>query len=80
MSASIQHKGATGKVLYSIAWMKLENGKLVKQLDYTHASDRGDAWKQFMGSLQSQKCRKVIAIAPAIGYHVHDSHGDKLST
>lgn len=72
-------KGATGKTLYCIQWMKFEGGKLVPQTDYCHAADRGDAWKQFQGSLVVQHCRKIVAIAPVIGYNVHDSHGDKLS-
>ena len=75
----ILSKGATGKILYSIAWEKYENGKILPQLDYTHATDAGDAWKQFYGSIGALHCRKIVAIAPAVGFHVHDSHGDKLS-
>jgi hypothetical protein len=72
-------KGATGKILYSIAWERYEGGKILPQLDYTHAADAGDAWKQFYSSIGALHCRKIIAIAPAIGYHVDDSHGDKLT-
>lgn len=47
---------------------------------YCHAADMEDASFQVrMGEPQSSVFR-IVAIAPVVGFFVHDEHGDKLST
>ena len=74
-----------GKKLYAIAYeYKVGEGRYTRwipEVDYLHAIDDCDARLQYFQSEPPEVMRQVriVGIAPVIGYHVHDNHGDKLS-
>ena len=78
-----------GTILYAIAYERriiyFKNGqrrrKWVPGIEYLHAKDEGDARLQYFqselpGVMQETR---IVGVAPVIGYHVEDNHGDKLS-
>jgi hypothetical protein len=77
----INHAKRSGKLLYAICYWHRVKGKMREEFLYCHADDDGDARQQY---LNSSECRglydlRIVAIAPVIGYHVKDEHGEKLS-
>ncbi len=78
-----------GKILYAIAYEKrvsyVKNGqrrrKWIPGMEYLHAVDEGDARLQYFQSEAPQVMQEVriVGVAPVIGYHVNDNHGDDIS-
>jgi hypothetical protein len=71
-----------GRLLYAITLEKwaLHDGRMQwvpNGFVYTHAISVARARYEYEKSPEPG-CR-IIAIAPVIGYNVHDNHGDKLS-
>jgi len=52
------------------------------ELRYLHGDDMGHAERKFRQAHTREILQGIIhivAVGPVIGYHVHDSHGEKLS-
>jgi hypothetical protein len=78
--------GPVLETLFAVAWEthRTRGGRLVVVdcgVDYMHAESAGHARFQFWQALTpaEKKGRHVVNIAPAVGFNVHDNHGDKLS-
>lgn len=79
---SLVQKTESGKILYCIAFeYRHAIGDWRASTLYLHAEDAGDARVQFFYSedAATMKHIRVVGIAPAIGFQVHDSHGEELS-
>ena len=79
---SLIQKTESGKILYCIAFeYRHAIGDWRASTLYLHAEDAGDARVQFFYSEDAATMRyiRVVGIAPAIGFQVHDSHGEELS-
>ena len=85
MASRLIQRAPNGQILYCVtatAWTgSTSQGKLVKKLPnaYLHASDQSSAEFQFKRLHYREDLIDVLA-APAIGFFVHDNHGDQLST
>lgn len=49
------------------------------QFEYLHAENVNHARIQFCAAHPNRVKFHIIDIAPAVGYYVHDNHGDVLS-
>lgn len=80
MSASIIQKDANGLTFYCIMYTQRVKGTWVLKELYCHASDAGSARYQFHSKIPFGKLRyfAIVSIAPVVGYHVLDNHGDSL--
>ncbi len=72
-----------GKALYGICyeyWSR-ETMRWEADIMYCLAIDEGDARVQYLRAPQPAHASRLrlVAIAPAIGYHVTDDHGEKLA-
>lgn len=66
-----------GKILYAIAEERFDGRIWVPNgFQYVHGLDVANA-KFIYESTRDRHCR-ALAIAPAVGYHVKDSHGEEL--
>ncbi len=83
-------KRKNGETLYAIAYERrvaytARNGqrrrKWVPEIEYLHAIDEGDARLQYFQSEVPQVMHetRIVGVAPVIGYHVNDNHGDDVS-
>jgi hypothetical protein len=78
-----------GKTLYAIAYERrviyVKNGerrrRWVAEVEYLHAENEGDARLQYFQSEAPHVMQEVriVGVAPVIGYHVNDNHGDVIS-
>jgi hypothetical protein len=78
-----------GKILYAIAYERLtvywKNGERRRRwepgIEYLHAVNDGDARYQYFNSELPEVMTetRIVGVAPVIGYHVHDNHGDVIS-
>lgn len=78
-----------GKRLYAIAYERRvtyyaggrRRRKWVPDIEYLHAIDDGDARLQYFQSEHVGVMRetRIVGVAPVIGYHVNDKHGDDIS-
>lgn len=77
----INHAKRSGKLLYGICYWHRVNGRMTEEFLYCHADDEGDARLVYLNSGAGKGLHdmRIVAIAPVIGYHVKDEHGDKLS-
>lgn len=81
MNSPVLTMNAEGKILYAIVaeCVTVKHRKRYVKIDtiYTHAETEGEA--RFLFSQDPDYGRhRIIAVAPAIGYHVADNHGDRL--
>jgi hypothetical protein len=68
------------KVLYATTYEYIDGGVLKGDVEYTHAENAGEAWNTFMAGHPELIGRsRIVGIAPAIGVHVLDNHGERLS-
>jgi hypothetical protein len=71
----------SGKILYAVAWEKWFRGVQVSStIEYLHAYSMRDAKRIFKRSkprLPGVRYR-IVAAAPAVGFHVNDNHGESL--
>ncbi len=87
---SILQKTATGKILYAICyeyqlpatqWRNRGDFRDWKTgIEYMHADSDGEVRIMFMNSQDpkfQRQCR-IVGIAPAVGFHSADDHGEKL--
>lgn len=76
-------EGSVLETLYAIAWEKRTRAGVVLDCghDYLHAESAGHAKAQYLRGLapEERRGRHIVEVAPAVGFHVHDNHGDKLS-
>jgi hypothetical protein len=77
----INHAKQSGKLLYSICYWHRVDGRWREEFLYCHADDAGDARVQYFNSPIGRGLHdlRIVAIAPVVGYHVKDEHGEKLS-
>ncbi len=77
----INHAKRSGKLLYGICYWHRVNGRIREEFLYCHADDDGDARSQYLNSSAGKGLLdlRIVAIAPVVGYHVKDEHGEKLS-
>lgn len=72
-----------GKALYAICyeWWPAKGYPLTADIMYCLATDEGDARFQYMHAPlpKTSAGARIVALAPAIGYHVIDDHGEKLA-
>lgn len=78
-----------GKILYAIALERRvvyfkygeRRRKWVPEVEYLHAVDEGDARMQYFNSELPTVMQEVriVGVAPVIGYHVNDNHGDDIT-
>jgi hypothetical protein len=78
-----------GKTLYAIMYEKRvvyyrgreRRRKWVPGSEYLHAKDLEDARLQYFNSEAPKVMQEVriVGIAPVIGYHVNDNHGDDIT-
>lgn len=78
-----------GKILYAIALEKrvsyVKNGqrrrRWVPEVEYLHAVDDADARLQYFQSESPHVMQeiRIVGVAPVIGYHVNDNHGDDIT-
>lgn len=67
-----------GKILYAIcAERSNRRGQVLPTILHVHASNEGEARWIFGQDADHRKFR-IIAVAPVIGFHVADNHGDVL--
>lgn len=76
---SILSVNAEGKTLYGICAEKRNRrtGKVRTQIIHVHAESEGEA-RWIFGQDPDQKRYRIIAVAPAVGFHVADEHGEQL--
>jgi hypothetical protein len=85
MDSRLVQRAPNGQILYAVignAWTGSKKlGRRVKFLGpvYLHASDQASAEFQFK-RLHYREALIGVTAAPAIGFFVHDNHGDVLST
>jgi hypothetical protein len=67
--------------LWAIAYERHANGQVYTRIEYSHAKNEIHARVQFFRQFKLRELRqiKLVGIAPVVGYHVHDDHGEKLS-
>ncbi len=81
---SILQKDSQGRILYVVAY-ELRR-KVGRELDvkvgfeYYHATDQANAKMQFISTHYQVRGLKITSIAPAVGFHAKDEHGEKLHT
>jgi hypothetical protein len=70
-------KSVDGKILYAIAEERWTGRLWVPNgITNVHAIDQANA--RFIYLQTKEKDCRYVAIAPVIGYHVEDSHGERL--
>ncbi len=82
MASKLIKQTPSGKYLYSIAYEFRESPGVWKPaILYVHATDAGDARVQYLQSEAEGNHRhmRIVGIAPVIGYHVNDNHGEDLT-
>lgn len=69
------------KRLYAVAYEIHVQGNVVPHIEYLHAPTERHAKAQFYRGISLKNLRqiKLVGIAPVVGFHVHDEHGEKLS-
>lgn len=74
-------KQSRRKRLYAIAYERHVNQEVYPCIEYLHAFNARRARVQFMKGFNFNEIRviKVVGVAPVVGFHVHDEHGEKLS-
>lgn len=79
-------EGAVLETLFAVAWEihRTRGGRLVVVdcgHDYLHAESAGQAKATYLRGLtpHERRGRHIVNVAPAVGFNVHDNHGDKLS-
>ncbi len=79
----VHHAKRSGKLLYAITYLHGPPVVGQRKMDslYCHAEDAGEARLTFFRSPAAKGLvgMTIVAVGPVIGYHVRDSHGDKLS-
>lgn len=70
-------RGASGNPLWCIAYEQNIGGSWVAKLEYAHGKDRTEALFHFNRPLHPGRAR-LVAVAPAIGGHSLDEHGDRI--
>ena len=75
---SILQKSKEGLILFCACIEGWKGSRYVATTRYMEAPDLVTAKANF--ALMIQKGQKIIEVAPVIGYHVQDNHGDKLIT
>jgi hypothetical protein len=70
--------GNETRKLYCVAWEQWDGKDWRPQLEYMHAIDAQNALLVFKSG-HWNRVHRVIGIAPVVGYHVHDTHGESLS-
>jgi len=68
-----------GKILYAICAERRHKrtGYVIPQIIHVHASNEGEA-RWIFGQDPDQKHYRIVAVAPAVGFHVADNHGEML--
>jgi len=69
--------------LFCVACETLGKDRIrLPELRYLHADDALHAERKFRQGHSREIIQgiiRIVAVGPVIGYHVHDSHGEKLS-
>ena len=69
--------------LFCVACETLDKDRIRRpELRYLHGDDAQDAERKFRQAHSREIINgiiRIVAVGPVIGYHVHDSHGEKLS-
>ncbi len=79
MNSPILTINSEGKILYAICAEKVyrRTGNVAADIIYVHAADDGEA-RWIFGQDRDFRGFRIVAVAPAIGFHVADNHGEKL--
>lgn len=69
-----------GQTLFAIASELFVKGRLDRaEIIYVHATDSVHARNQYCVMHPNRRTHRIVAVAPVIGYFVHDAHGEELS-
>lgn len=76
---SLLSTNSEGKTLYAICAEKhnRRTGAIVPQILHVHADSEGEA-RWIFSQDSAHRRYKIIAVAPAVGFHVADEHGEQL--
>lgn len=69
-----------GETLYCAClefWASFQ-GKWVAETKYLHAKDTGEARAKITIAYPRRDLVRIVGVAPAIGFHVEDDHGERL--
>ena len=65
--------------LYAIAYELYRKGQIQKAgIEYVHADSTAHARNQYCFQYPNRRTHKIIGVAPVVGYHVDDNHGELL--
>lgn len=69
------------KLLYAIAYEERRGRRWFPEVEYMHAQDEAEARIEWLCSDAPQVIleRRIVGIAPVVGYKAKDDNGDKLS-
>jgi hypothetical protein len=65
-------------ILYCIATEVWNGIEWIAKPFYLHSSDQGEARIKFTRMHPDRNLIRIVGIAPVIGWHVLDDHGDKV--
>jgi len=79
----VQNEAGETKTLFAVCYERYKGARIVPGIEYLHAIDTSAARNIFWmasgrGGMRARNIG-IVAIAPVIGYNVHDNHGDVLS-
>jgi hypothetical protein len=83
MDRRVVHKAPSKAPLFCVACETLGKDRIRRpELRYLHGDDALHAERKFRQAHSREIINgiiRIVAVGPVIGYHVHDSHGEKLS-
>ena len=68
-----------GRALYCACLERFTKGRWEADFVYLHADSTGHAHAQICASEPNRQLVRIVAVAPVVGYHAQDDHGDTVT-
>ncbi len=68
----------TGNLLYAVAYEEYVRGRWIPNIEHAHAANPLQAKNMVFGRGKIRRFIRIVSVAPAIGGHAQDKHGDRV--